>query len=200
MPGALRPTACPRNAVTHGSLWVIQPSTPWSSSPIFAAYSAKRSAVSRTAQPPTSCRACGQVPVIQRRDRLDPAFQQIRRRAAGTSRARADSTRRARRAAPAATRSRTGRTPARARPSGPDRKPTGGSDRTPRPRCRRSRRPPACARSDPRSTRRARPRARRPRPGRPPSRSRTESRRGTLRPKRATAVGAVAVIPSPPLR
>ena len=60
MPGALRPSACPRNATTHGSLWVIHP---WTTSPSASAmnpaYSAKRSAVSRTAQPPTSCRACG---------------------------------------------------------------------------------------------------------------------------------------------
>jgi len=45
--------------ITHNEPWVIQPSTWSSSSAILAAYSAKRSAVSRVAQPPTSWRACG---------------------------------------------------------------------------------------------------------------------------------------------
>ena len=60
MPGALTPSACPRKATTHGSLWVIHcVTTSPSRSAISAAYSAKRSAVSRTAQPPASCRADG---------------------------------------------------------------------------------------------------------------------------------------------
>ena len=59
-PGALVPSAWPRNATTHGSLWVIQASTTSPSScAISPAYSANRSAVSRAAQPPTACRACG---------------------------------------------------------------------------------------------------------------------------------------------
>ena len=60
MPGALMPSAWPRKATTHGSLCVIHASTTSpSSAAISAAYSANRSAVSRTAQPPAAWRACG---------------------------------------------------------------------------------------------------------------------------------------------
>ena len=93
-----------------------------------------------------------QVPVVQRRHRLDPALEQpldeppVERHAAPVQRARA------RRAAPAATRSRSGTSRARAPPSGRGRRASGGSGRR-RPRPSRRRRPaPAARRSRPRST------------------------------------------------
>ena len=53
-------TAWPRKATTHGSLWVIHCETASpSSAATSAAYSAKRSAVSRSPHPPESCSACG---------------------------------------------------------------------------------------------------------------------------------------------
>ena len=63
--------------MTHGSLWVIQWSTTSPSScAISRAYSAKRAAVSRAAQPPAVLQRLRQVPVVERRDRLDAALAQ----------------------------------------------------------------------------------------------------------------------------
>ena len=176
MPGALTPSACPRNATTHGSLWVIQSlTTSPSCSPISAAYSAKRSAVSRAAQPPAAWRALGRSQWFERRHRLDAALEQP-----------LDEPPVERHAAPV--------------------QPPAPVGLHPRPRDREAvrlepqrrhqveiaapavvvvagdlaaspRRPPARAarRSRPRSTARARPRARRPRSGTPRSRRRTGS-------------------------
>ena len=59
-PGALRPSAWPWKATTQGSLCVIHSDTTSPNcSATNAAYSAKRSAVSRAAQPPRSWSACG---------------------------------------------------------------------------------------------------------------------------------------------
>ena len=76
MPGALRPTACPRIATTHGSLWVIQPShhvTELVRHQRRVVGEAQRGVPHR---PPAGLLArLREVPVIERRDRLDAALE-----------------------------------------------------------------------------------------------------------------------------
>ena len=148
--GRLDALGVPRNATTHGSLWVIQWCTTSPSSPaISAAYSAKRSAVSRAAQPPRRLARLRQVPVVERRDRLDAALEQPLDEPPVEVDAARGSAPRGRRAARAARRSRSGRTRRPATPSGRGRRASGGSGRRRRRRCRRRRPRPGGGRSVP---------------------------------------------------
>ena len=76
IPGALRPTACPRIATTHGSLWVIQPCDH-----VTELVGHRRRVVGEALRGVADRPAAGllaglrKIPVIERRDRLDPALQ-----------------------------------------------------------------------------------------------------------------------------
>ena len=136
--------------MTHGSLWVIQPPT---TSPSSSRHDARvlGEALGRVALRPAArvLERLGQVPVVERRDRLDAALAQplgqplVEVQPALVDRARA------RRARSAATRSRSGRTRRPARPSGRGRRASAGSGRRRRRRCRRWRRRRACGEAIP---------------------------------------------------
>ena len=142
-----------------------------------------------------------QVPVVERRDRLDPAREQPLGEVAVEAQPRRVHRRRGRWAARAARRSRSGRSPGRARPSGRGRPPSGGSGRRRRRRCRRWRPRRASGRSGPRSTRRARRRAVAPSIWKAavaaPKRTLLASGSTGPSPSNFGAVKSIVVIPSP---
>ena len=152
MPGALTPSAWPRNATTHGSLWVIQRRD-------VAELAGHQRRVlgeplGRVARGPAAGRLARlrQVPVVERRDRLDAALAQALAQPPVAVHAGAVAAHRGRRAARAARRSRSGRTRRRATPSGRGPRASGGSGRRRRRRCRRRRPRPGGGRRCPRST------------------------------------------------